>query len=130
GDDIECGDDIGVVNTRSESRFVDHGAEKLRLLGQVWMESLDRDGPREACSTEQPAEVHDSHAARGDPVVDRIPADDVRRAFTAQGISSLAESRPSGAQPARSELPRRLLPPSTRTAAVTCRTIACCETRG
>lgn len=61
--DVNDGHDVGVTNPRCEFGFVEEARGEVRILGEVRMQALDRDGSRKSAGAEQAADVHGGHPA-------------------------------------------------------------------
>ena len=77
GDDVERGHDVRMADRRSEPSLVEQHGDEIGIPCVVIVQSLDRNGAREAGSAEQPPDMHRRHAPRGDAVVHYVAADEL-----------------------------------------------------
>ena len=80
GDDVEHGDHVAVLEPRGDARLVEEHRDEVRILRELGVQSLGGDDPREALVAHESREVNGRHAAARDRLVQRVPADDGRRA--------------------------------------------------
>ncbi len=78
GDDIEGGDDVGVVDPGGEAGFVAEHRDELGVASEVGVQALDGDGAGEADGAEGATDEHGGHASGGDLTVQRIATDGAR----------------------------------------------------
>jgi hypothetical protein len=71
-DDIEHGDDVRVVNLRSDFRLVAEHGDELRILGELRMKALGRDDTSEPVGADQVREMNRRHSAMRDGRVEHI----------------------------------------------------------
>ena len=75
-DDVERRHDVRMTDHRGEARLVEEHRDELGVLRVCVVESLDRDGAREARRPEQAPEVDSRHATGRDAVVHDVPTDE------------------------------------------------------
>ncbi len=81
-DDVECSDHVGMLDARSEARFVEEHLDELRILGVRCEEPFDRDDTRESSGSELLREHDRRHATRPDLLEKCIAPHDERGGST------------------------------------------------
>ncbi len=74
--DVERRDDVRVVDSGGEARFVHEHGDEFGILRELRVQALDRDGAAEAGLTEEAPEMDGRHPSRRDLVVQGIAPDD------------------------------------------------------